>query len=129
MDLSLAEKRLNYCTDYEELDTVADKVLEISELSMTAWDCKYVVAKEYGDMRGMVEAKYRYLLLNRYDEDEYAQFDALLAEAMADASPEELTEYQRYVELAKTQLERVIAETSPLAWRIAEQPSALFQNK
>ena len=104
-DLTLAENRLLNFATVEEAEPLADKILETTDLSMIAWDCKYTAASQRDDWPAMVESKYRYLRLRRYESAVYEEFIDLLEQACLKCSQEELSKYLDTAGEVKKQLE------------------------
>jgi len=117
-DLALAESRLQNFPSAEEAEPLADKILQETDLSMLAWDCKCTAASRRGDWPAMVESKYRYLKLNRYRDEVYKEFLDLLEQACLKCSPEELSKYLDTAGEVQGQLKEVMEHTSPIAYRI-----------
>lgn len=128
-DLSLAENRLQSCASIDEAEPIADRILEQTDLSMLAWDCKFAAAARRASLPDMVEAKFRYLRLNRYRGEVYKEFTALLENAWAQGSPEELSIYRYLAQTVIEQLEEVRAHTNPLAYRLADKPDLDFSQE
>ena len=128
-DLSLAENYLQTFSTVEQAEPTADRILESTPLSMVAWDCKFGAAARRADLPAMVEAKYRYLRLNRYRGEVYEGFTALLENACAQGSREELSRYLTVTRSVMQQLEEVNHTTSPLAYRIADKPQLDFSGE
>lgn len=124
-DLSLAEERLQHCTDPEEAAEIADAILEQTNLSMLAWDCKFTQAAVEANYPAMAEYRYQYLRLNPYRSEVYQGMVDLLKNACAQA-PEALPCYQSLAEKTETQLQEVMERTSSLAYRIADKPDFSF---
>lgn len=123
-DLSLAENRLQSFQTVEDAELLADKILQTTDLSMIAWDCKYTAASQRGDWAAMVESKYHYLKLRRYAGEVYEEFLNLLEQACLKCSPAELSKYLDIAQEVQKQLEEVTEHTNPLAYRIADEPVA-----
>lgn len=123
-DLSLAENRLQDYQGAEEAEPLADKILQTTDLSMVAWDCKYTAASQREDWGAMVDSKYHYLKLCRYTGEEYEDFLDLLEQACLKCSQEELSKYLNLAEEVNKQLEEVIETTSSIAYRITDDPVA-----
>jgi len=123
-DLTLAENRLQNFPSVEEAEPLADKILQTTDLSMIAWDCKYTAAVQRGDWPAMVESKYRYLKLSRYRGEVYEDILDLLEQACLKCSPEELSKYLDTARKVQGQLKEVTEHSSPLAYRITDEPLA-----
>lgn len=128
-DLSLAENYLQTFSTVEQAEPMADRIIQMSPLSMVAWDCKFGAAARRADLPAMVEAKYNYLRLNRYRGEVYEEFTALLENACAQGSQEELSRYLTVTENVIQQLEEVNRTTSPLAYRIVDKPQLGFSGE
>lgn len=125
-DLALAENKLQSCAGVDDAQPVAEHILSITDTSMLAWDCRFAAAAQAADAHGMVRAKFQYLRLNPYRGEVYQDFTALVEESSASCSPAELDEYQTLAQAVIHQIEEVNRNTSPLAWRIADQPDLDF---
>ena len=125
-DLSLAEERLQHCTDLEEAGRIADRILASTDTSMLAWDCKFALAAQEADYRTMAECRFQYLRLNPYRPEVYEEMTALLENACAQ-DPAGLETYKALAEQTAGQLEEVYARTSPLAYRIVDRPDFSFR--
>lgn len=123
-DLSLAENRLQNFPTAEASEPLADKILQSTDLSMIAWDCKYTLAVQRDDWPAMVESKYHYLKLRRYDGEVYGDFIDLLEQACLKCSPEELSKYLDAAGEVKKMLKEVVERTSPIAYRVTDEPVA-----
>lgn len=128
-DLSLAENRLQSHVSVEDAEPEADRILASTDLSMLAWDCKFAACAQRADLNGMVQAKFRYLRLNKYRGEVYEDFTALLERAYAQGSSLERLEYENYAQSAILLLEEVKQTTSPLAYRIADKPELEFSTE
>lgn len=124
-DLSLAEERLQHCAALEEAEQVAQRILMQTDLSMLAWDCRFAQAAAAADYPAMAEYRYQYLRLNPYRPEVYEDMAALLENACIQ-TPEGLRSYQVLAEQTAELMEEVYARTSPLAYRIADQPDFSF---
>ncbi len=125
-DLSLAEERLQSCAGLEEAGEVADHILDSTDTSMLAWDCKFAQAAAESDWTAMAEYRYRYLRLNPYRPEVYEEMTALLENACR-ADPANLETYQTLAEKTGALLEEVYERTSPLAYRIVDKPDFSFR--
>ena len=125
-DLSLAEERLQHCTDLEEAGRIADRILASTDTSMLAWDCKFALAAQEADYRTMAECRFQYLRLNPYRPEVYEEMTALLENACAQ-DPAGLETYKALAEQTAGQLEEVYARTCPLAYRIVDRPDFSFR--
>ena len=119
-ELSLEENRLQRFASVEEAEAAADRILDITDLSMVAWDCKFAAAAQRGDLPAMAEAKYQYLRLNPYRGEVYEEFAALLENSGGGARRRELAR------MAISRLEETREKTSPLAYRIVDRPDWAF---
>lgn len=128
-DLSLAENYLQTFSTVEQAEPTADRIIQMSPLSMVAWDCKFGAAARRADLPAMVEAKYNYLRLSRYRGEVYEEFTALLENACAQGSQGELSRYLTVTENVIQQLEEVNRTTSPLAYRIVDKPQLDFSGE
>lgn len=124
-DLSLAEERLQHCTNPEEATEIADAILEQTNLSMLAWDCKFTQAAAEADYPAMAEYRYQYLCLNPYRSEVYQGMTDLLKNSCVQDS-DALLYYQALAEKTETQLKEVMDRTSSLAYRIADKPDFSF---
>ena len=125
-DLSLAEERLQSCAGLEEAGGIADRILDITDTSMLAWDCKFAQAAAETDYETMAECRYRYLRLNPYRPEVYEEMTALLENACRE-DPAGLEIYQMLAEKTGALLEEVYERTSPLAYRIVDKPDFSFR--
>lgn len=125
-DLSLAENRLQSCALIEDAEPEADRILASTDLSMLAWDCKFAACAQRADLNGMVQAKFQYLRLNKYRGEVYEEFTALLEQACVQGSPSERYQYHNFAQSTILLLEEVKQTTSPLAYRIVDQPELEF---
>jgi len=123
-DLALAEKRLQCFPSAEDAEPLADRILQTTDLSMIAWDCKFTAAARRDDWPAMVECKYRYLTLNRYRGEVYEEFLDLLEQACLKCSPGELSKYLDAAGKVQGLLKEVTEHTSPIAYRITDEPLA-----
>ncbi|MBQ2829901.1 MAG: O-antigen ligase family protein [Oscillospiraceae bacterium] len=121
-DLSVAEERLMDFSSVAAAQGTADEIIDATDLSMLAWDCKFADAVQRVDYAAMAETKYQYLRLNRYRMEVYGEFAELLENACAQSLPDELERYKILARLGAKQLEEVKGATSPLAYRIADKP-------
>lgn len=126
VDLSLAEERLQHCTDLDEAGEIADAILCKTSLSMLAWDCKFAQAAAEVDYPAMTAYRYQYLRLNPYRPEVYQEMTTLLENACKQ-DPEGLDTYQTLAEQTAALLEEVYTRTSPLAYKIADSPDFSFR--
>lgn len=125
-DLSLAESKLQSCASIAEAEPVADCILDVTDLSMVALDCKFAACVQRMDGPGMARAKYRYLRLSPYRGEVFEDFTQLLENLCVQASAEECALYRDLAGQALKLLEEVEQKTSPLAYRIADKPELAF---
>lgn len=123
-DLELAEKHLAETYSQASSEEYADSIIASTDYSELAWHRKYLAAVQRGDLRGMLTAKYQYLLLNRYRSKVWNDFTVLLEDAAP--SPEDEALITEYARTASEELERTIRRTRPLAWKISEKPDFSF---
>lgn len=126
-DLSLAEEKLYHC-DLQEREAITRKIIEKTDLSMLAWDCRYILNKAAMDGAGMAQAQYQYLRLNRYRAEVYRDFVRQLTALNAEGTDAEKQVYKKLAGLTIKQLEQTIETTSTLAYRIADKPDFRFSD-
>lgn len=111
----------------EASETVADRMISQTDYSAAAWAGKYAAAERRQDMEKMTEAAFRRLLLKRYEKAKWERFAALLETTAETAENPALA--AEYAGAAADVLRRTIENTSPLAWRIADQPDFGFSEE
>lgn len=109
-DLSIAEKHLMTTLEKEE---IAQKIVELTPLSMVAWD----YYAKYSEGEPQLLGKFSYLQLNRYDENAYEELLLLLTENQ-EKHPEITKSIAEDVLLI---LEETQEKTSPFAYRIYDK--------
>lgn len=126
-DLELSENYMADASSMSEAEEIADRIIASTDYSMMAWDCKFNAASRHYDLQAMAEAKYKYLLLNRYSGAVWEDFTSLLENAVQSFANADILE--SYASAAADALERTIRETTPHAWRIEEKPDFSFSEE
>ena len=125
-DLELAEKKLLRFPTAEDGEGMADFILRSTDLSTAAWDCKFQASRHRLRHSEMLDAKYHFLRLNRYQAEAYAEFADLFETAYRESGGGEHAAYRSLALAVIAQIEDVRENTSPLAYRIADSPGLEF---
>lgn len=125
-DLELAEKHLADIYSLESSEEDADKILAATDYSELAWHRKYLASVRRDDLPEMLEAKYKYLLLNRYRRKVWKDYTVLLESAWD--IYDENTLIAAYAQAGVNELQRTMRDTSELAWRLSEKPDFGFSD-
>ena len=110
----------------QEAQARADKILSRNESIALVWDCKALVSATQGDFETMVQYKRQALDCAPYVLTEYLDYFQLLRRAMETCqkqgdAPRAALYAKRLLEIPDL-LDSVKARTSPLAWKIQDQP-------
>lgn len=117
---------MSQISDVEEMEELADSILERNSSVALAWDAKALAAYAGGDFGTMITAKREAISLSRYDIEGYEDYFEKLRvgyELYSEAGDAEsaavcLSEIQGI----QIMLDDVEAQTDPLAWRLADTP-------
>lgn len=111
----------------EEMGPLADRILRLNQSVAIAHDAKARSAFYDGNLEELVRCKQRALLLSRYSLREYLDtFDMLRLSYERSLQQGNTADAERCLELMHqipAILETVRAQTSPLGWRIQDQPN------
>ena len=117
---------LTQITEADTLERAAERILKQNESVALAWNAKALAAYSRGDFGTMIQCKQQAISLSRYTLDEYIdyfsrlQVGVMLYQQAGDAASAAICE-KEILSIQKT-LDRVLAQTDPLAWQIADQP-------
>lgn len=117
---------LSTTSEVEEMEQIADHLLERNEYLSTAWDAKAKTAYSRGDFSNVLSAKQKAISLAPYDIAIYEDYFSMLCvgieryEEAGDANSAEIckTEIIRLQEI----LNQTKEKTSALAWMIRDKP-------
>ena len=120
------EHRLAETADPQELDEIADQVLELKPTSSIAHSAKANVAYAKGDIDGMILSKQKAIENARYQLVEYCDYFNKLYEAMnwylKNGDIQSAQACAGYLCEIPGMLGRVKSVTSPLAWKLNDKP-------
>lgn len=112
--------------DVEEMETIADKILDLNPVNPLANSAKARVAYSRGDFGNMISYKVKAIEYSKYSLEEYLDYFNMLyvgyqlyMENGDEASAELCTEHIREI---PEMIEKVLEETDPLAYKITDKP-------
>lgn len=110
----------------DELEALADRILEQDDQIALAWDAKARAAYSRGDFATVITAKRQAISLAKYSIEEYADYFEMLASGVelyrAAGDTESAAYCLQEIRSIQTLLDGVAAQTDPLAWRLADTP-------
>ncbi len=112
--------------EVEGLEVLADAILSHNSYVALAYDAKANVAYAKGDGQSVIQYKQKAISLSPYTMAEYEDYGEKLYQFMELYTQSGMSESAQYCRQClleiPTLLEQVEEKTSPLAWRIADQP-------
>lgn len=118
-------------SDMSEAKEMADRIIKINKYSKDAYQVLEYAAAVEGNAEELIHYGSKVAELSRYDIEQYRQYDQLLGNMIdaisADASrTEELTLLYNEREELKVRLDKLREHTSPLAYKLTEQPVFVY---
>lgn len=118
-------------SDMSEAKEMADRIIKINKYSKDAYQVLEYAAAVEGNAEELIHYGSKVAELSRYDIEQYRQYDQLLGNMIdaisADASrTEELTFLYNEREELKVRLDKLREHTSPLAYKLTEQPVFVY---
>lgn len=119
-------KMLPRAKDEDEMERLADNILELNQSASLAYSAKARLAYAEGDFESMIEYKQKAIALARYELEEYLDYFDMLyvgVQLYEQAGDEESAEFcrQKLLEIPDM-MEEVLDETDELAYKIKDKP-------
>ena len=120
------EYKLTTITDVAELDAVADDILRWKPSSSIAYSAKSNAAFASGEIRDMIDNKQMAISCRKYAIEEYCDYFEKLYRArewyLTNGDPDSAQVCVSYLEQIPELLQALEWTTSPLAWKLTDQP-------